>query len=888
MQDDDLDFKPLSSSSVDDLDFRPEFVGPVQPDKPWYDKYKEAITPVMEGIDKIFNSPLLPEPKNQFPPTSTISPFKGNSIVDKIWPGGMQIPVPDRYTPGRIYNDAIQPNSSLAGIITSLAGAKLGKEAIKDSKTFEEAPITQEESITKTEPKPRLKVTAGIKPSAEPIIDFKPEEPLSEAIPEVKVPESVDKSLVPGYKFKDGKWQKIIPTELPKEDLPLNTEPKLPPVLKGAKPRYITSQLDFESDLDKAAYITAQENKSKADAAYVEWAKGVTGYDESTIRRMGREIKRNLKTLTPDENGVIQVPKFNHEEFTNPSVSDLIKGEEGSIRPSYITKRLRKALDKANNDNQYVPDESIQEPVGKLLAAIEDANSMRDVQNDMYTNERRQRFAKAENINAGGREGFFNRLGQMKGSYEKVGMEEPLKLDESEVNTLFDHIDKSELMTGEKLNASIGLNKLIGGQGYERSIPTPYESHQLEKVFGSGFNKQIQLLHGGLSLPGGNLSLLKETGNLAKSLRASIDLSAPLRQGAPLAATKEYWKSAYKMTKNLGSQKYYDNVIGKIKSKESFQPVIIEKAGKAPELGPSLAERAGIKLTGMHDYGQMEEQYMSKIAEKVPGVTHSERAYVGFLNELRADTFDRLITDAKRSGLDIEKNPVVLRKIGNYVNVATGRGDLGAFEKVAPELNNFFFSPRLLASRIQMLDPRKYITEDPFIRKQYWRSAAGLAGIGLTSLGLMKLMGADVSTNTTNADFGKAKIGNTRLDPWAGFQQYFVLLSRLVNGEYTSSTTGKTIDLGAHYGSPTKMSLLGNFAANKLSPIARFAYDWLNATKAQPFDSSSELANLFVPMVMQDMYDIAKDDPKLLPLIIPSAFGMGVQTYQNRFNKPNQ
>src|SRR6202034_490299 len=67
--------------------------------------------------------------------------------------------------------------------------------------------------------------------------------------------------------------------------------PKLPDKLAGGKPRYSYGAkaftLDFESDLDKAAYISAQEKPSQADQQYVDFVAHHTGRTESQIRAAG-------------------------------------------------------------------------------------------------------------------------------------------------------------------------------------------------------------------------------------------------------------------------------------------------------------------------------------------------------------------------------------------------------------------------------------------------------------------------------------------------------------------------------------------------------------------------------------------------------------------------
>lgn len=74
--------------------------------------------------------------------------------------------------------------------------------------------------------------------------------------------------------------------------------PKLPGELGGAKPRYGYQDkqfdLSFESDIDKALYITAQKKPSARDADYRGFLQD-QGYTPSDIAKYGQELKDRIK-----------------------------------------------------------------------------------------------------------------------------------------------------------------------------------------------------------------------------------------------------------------------------------------------------------------------------------------------------------------------------------------------------------------------------------------------------------------------------------------------------------------------------------------------------------------------------------------------------------------
>ncbi|MGD9854838.1 MAG: hypothetical protein AB7U20_07785 [Planctomycetaceae bacterium] len=91
--------------------------------------------------------------------------------------------------------------------------------------------------------------------------------------------------------------------------------PQLPRDLRGGRPRFSIGQDSFEiewaSDLDKAAYITAQATPSKRDADYLKFVMDATGLSESEVRAYGRAIKDELKQMARElgpGNGPIKAP----------------------------------------------------------------------------------------------------------------------------------------------------------------------------------------------------------------------------------------------------------------------------------------------------------------------------------------------------------------------------------------------------------------------------------------------------------------------------------------------------------------------------------------------------------------------------------------------------
>ncbi len=144
-----------------------------------------------------------------------------------------------------------------------------------------------------------------------------------------------------------------------------------------------------------------------------------------------------------------------------------------------------------------------------------------------------------------------------------------------------------------------------------------------------------------------------------------------------------------------------------------------------------------------------------------------------------------------------------------------------------------------------------------------------------------RLAGGAVENDPRSSDFQKVKIGNTRLDPYGGMQQYIVAATKLITGQSKSTTNDKMWNMGESFVAPTRLSTVANFGRSKLSPVLSFVTDMLAGKDfaGKPISIPKEVKDRVTPMLIGDLIQLYKEDPTLLPLGIPAAFGMGLQTY---------
>lgn len=394
-------------------------------------------------------------------------------------------------------------------------------------------------------------------------------------------------------------------------------------------------------------------------------------------------------------------------------------------------------------------------------------------------------------------------------------------------------------------------------------VPAPHEYKILVKAFGP----ELVAREFSPSALSKYKHMLIETANIPRAVMSSFDISAPGRQGLvglmrhPLVSGKELGP----MLRSLKSEDYYHSWRQELEAHPNYE----------------LAERSGLALTDVeHTLANREEPFQSNYAERIPVVGHavrgSGRAYNRFLVGQRFAIFNHLTDYAEKHGHELGEKG--LKDLAGYINSATGRGDLGRFERSAVGLNSIFFSPRLIASRLDFLRPDKYMHLDPFVRRQKLRAAFQTAAAVSTLLYLgSRVAGVKVGVDPRSSDFGKMRIGNTRIDIGGGFNQYIRLAAQLASGEVKDTNTGE-LKHGEGW------NAFGRFARAKLSPTTSLLTDLATRTDyaGRKIDTKNEIVSRVTPLVLQDAYAVLHQTdsvPAALGAYAAGATGIGVQSY---------
>lgn len=366
------------------------------------------------------------------------------------------------------------------------------------------------------------------------------------------------------------------------------------------------------------------------------------------------------------------------------------------------------------------------------------------------------------------------------------------------------------------------------------------------------------------------MARIAETIHVARAIKTSFDISGIGRQGFILAVVHPVRaaKVLPSMLRAMVSPLQQFRIEQQIKSRENY-PTYKRSGLYISERGQGLAA--------------MEEAYMSRWADKIPGVAASQRAYTTFLNVLRADSFDAMEAGLSRTG---KASPVEAQAIANYINVATGRGKFTkSGDNAAVFLNTVFFAPRFVTSRFQFLAGQPLYRGSMRTRKmiagEYLRFFVGIS----IMYGLAKLAGFDVEDDLRSGEAGKIKVGASYVDPLAGLLQPSVLASRVFTGE-TKKGNGKIVTIRGEtpYGQDDIGSYAGRFGESKLSPSAALAWHAITGKdyNSKAITPAGLVKDFGMPLSWDTAYEVMKANgvPESIILNLLQLAGAGVQTYE--------
>lgn len=415
--------------------------------------------------------------------------------------------------------------------------------------------------------------------------------------------------------------------------------------------------------------------------------------------------------------------------------------------------------------------------------------------------------------------------------------------------------------------------------------------------------------------------MIQEIFSAGKSLKSSFDVSAIGRQGWVLLSANP---TKIPMAIYEGIRSYKTEFSNKVRATFENDPLY------------ETAKEAGVKFGFA---GERSEFYSSKLfgadplfkgakAETVrrflsTHVTASERSFNTIIDKLRFENFKKGV-ELGRAKAAMEGKEFTMRdmeQVAHWINFSTGHGNLPKdflghnLDKAVPFLNLPFYSVRLAASRIQLLNPFTYaamrkvspIAARFAVRQAVTFAAANVAALYLANVGL-NAMGIETNINLDDPTDPSAfrltiKNGDATMsyDVMAGLPQFITLLGRTIaypfrDSEYYPFRKAKMTGSGKTDRDllDTWSGLWSRAARKKLAPVPGALINMLSGedVMGEPTSVLGEVGASFPPIILMQMYQNIRDaDPTTASLLaIPEFFGFSstllptAEAYQRRIN----
>lgn len=358
----------------------------------------------------------------------------------------------------------------------------------------------------------------------------------------------------------------------------------------------------------------------------------------------------------------------------------------------------------------------------------------------------------------------------------------------------------------------------------------------------------------------------REAINIARTIKATADMSYLLRQGAVLAPRRP-----------VAAAKAFKGSVEAFFSRHKA-----EEIDAAIRAAPHhyIREKAKLYLAPIGEGAKIsarEELFMSGLIERFPRwtvigpvVRASNRNMATGLNMLRVSAFDQFLQKYPNA------TQVELRAWADWINNATGRGNLRTNAAWSNFLSTVFFAPRFAASRIETpLTIFKKMSKRT--RKEVAYDMVAAASIGGTVLALSAAAGLEVGLDPSKSNFGKIEYGNTKIDIWAGLQQPARVVTRI--GMRVSGLEDRADPL----------DLITRFMIFKIAPAIAIPKELITGRTVvgEPRRVEETAAEALLPIVFQDVLEAWRLDGAEAAALSGGLgfFGVGTSTFRDKRRK---
>lgn len=301
-----FDSQDAAQSHIDDLQNplppEPQFIGHNAPSA---DMTPEVATARMAKLEKIHDAPETSEPAR------AVIKEQMSQLADIAT---AEPPPENNYAPIQAKVDAMRPEYAATRLDS------LNKKAASNAglSTME---MAEKEALSAKKP------TQTVIPGAEAISDKAlAERTMQNPLQEKVAQKPANEGLFDTTSIK----QRDLPLQQPKAS---SRPPQLPPHLDGSKPRYGSFIPEFESGIDKAAYIIQNAKNSKANQKFKDFLSR-HGFSDAAMQAHGEAVKAAIKPIAKDTAAGDKLTVPEQSRTTTVEVAPKKKITNGTILPA--------------------------------------------------------------------------------------------------------------------------------------------------------------------------------------------------------------------------------------------------------------------------------------------------------------------------------------------------------------------------------------------------------------------------------------------------------------------------------------------------------------------------------------------------------------------------
>ena len=586
---------------------------------------------------------------------------------------------------------------------------------------------------------------------------------------------------------------------------------------------------------------------------------------EDLVNNVYEEVKDVLEGISKKDIIDVMAGRYNEKKKTNEEVAAEILDykKEADLLNRLEAARLNQTInptkDRAAKSRRV---QELQDKIKEIRERNKDNTPIEKSDSQKLAEKRKSLLKKIEDLQKDVKEGKF----------EKVKPKEPILLDKK-TQALQDRIIELEEQQAIR-RAKQDYEKM---NKFEKSMDTFWQIAGFRRLVNAAVDFSVMFRQAR------DITL-----NPFKYVRIE---DGKVTQGSAIKA----WVNTFNATASVKWFKRFQYNIEKSDLGRSFMhfggvfsnPTEVKMEKREEEFSNSLLSRINQKIENGSN------KTLKKVAHVADRIWFSERAAAAALNTIRIEEYSRGVKELQRQGKTMENSPEEYKDLVKWTMNITGRGNMiGVLEDShAGRLiaNRTYFGARLMAAKINMLNPATYIKMQNSVRVRALKDMAGSTAGFLLLAAAGRAAGGTVSTDWDEPDFLQLRFGKNVYDLTGGSVAYVRTFLRFMTA-IAKQSQHPASKAANSYSEFAGKSMAKSLFVNKLSPNNAYLYHAWNQKsgeydergKLKPFDPA-EIAKIY-PLYVDGTVQAFKEGgmSEALTILLPDMFGVGSQQYEKK------